>query len=256
MNPSKAMMSIFTITEFELRKVFHDPSQIFIRIIQPLLWLVVFGEVMARVRVLPDTSYSYLQFLTPGVLAQSVIFMAIFFGINLVWERDRGLLHKLLATPAPRSSIIIGKAFSAGVRSIFQAVLIFVLALIIRVHLNLNPLYILGVLLIVILTGMCFSSLSICLASIFKTRERMMGIGQAITMPLFFASSAIYPVELMPNWLKVLSHINPLTYVVDALRALLLTGDFSHLAIDIGIITLSVVILVGLATLAFRHIID
>jgi ABC-2 type transport system permease protein len=182
--------------------------------------------------------------------------MAIFFGINLVWERDRGLLHKLLSTPVPRYSIIIGKAFSAGVRSIFQAVLIFILALIIRVHLNLNPLNILGVLFIIILTGMCFSSLSICLASLFKTRERMMGIGQAITMPLFFASSAIYPVALMPNWLKVLSRVNPLTYIVDALRALMLTSDFSRLPVDVGVAALSVVILVSLATLAFRRIID
>ncbi len=256
MNPANVITSVFTITEFELRKVFHDSSQIFIRSIQPLLWLVVFGEVMAKVRVLPNTNYTYLQFLTPGVLAQSVIFMAIFFGINLVWERDRGLLHKLLSTPVPRYSIIVGKAVSAGVRSIFQAVLIFVLALIIRINLDLNPLNILGVMLIIVLTGMCFSSLSICLASLFKTRERMMGIGQAITMPLFFASSAIYPVDLMPGWLQWISRFNPLTYVVDALRALLLTGDYSHLAIDIGIVALSVVVIVGLATLAFRRIID
>lgn len=256
MNPANVITSVFTITEFELRKVFHDSSQIFIRSIQPLLWLVVFGEVMAKVRVLPNTNYTYLQFLTPGVLAQSVIFMAIFFGINLVWERDRGLLQKLLSTPVPRYSIIVGKAVSAGVRSIFQAVLIFVLALVIRINLDLNPLNILGVMLIIVLTGMCFSSLSICLASLFKTRERMMGIGQAITMPLFFASSAIYPVDLMPGWLQWISRFNPLTYVVDALRALLLTGDYSHLAIDIGIVALSVVVIVGLATLAFRRIID
>jgi ABC-2 type transport system permease protein len=256
MSVARVITNVFTITEFELRKVFHDVSQIFIRGIQPLLWLVVFGEVMAKVRVLPTTNYTYLQFLTPGVLAQSVIFMAIFFGINLVWERDLGLLHKLLATPVPRYSIIIGKAFSGGVRSIFQAILIFILALIIRVNLNLNPLDVLGVLFVVVLSGMCFSSLSIALASLLKTRERMMGIGQAITMPLFFASSAIYPVDLMPAWLKVVSHVNPLTYVVDALRALLVTSDFSHLATDLGVVVLSVVILTGLAVLAFRRILE
>ncbi len=252
----RIITNVFTITEFELRKVFHDISQIFIRAIQPLLWLVVFGEVMAKVRVLPTSDYTYLQFLTPGVLAQSVIFMAIFFGINLVWERDLGLLHKLLATPAPRYSIIIGKTFSGGVRSVFQAIVIFLLALIIRVKLNVNPLYILGVLFVVVLSGMCFSSLSIFLASLLKTRERMMGIGQVITMPLFFASSAIYPIDLMPPWLKVVSHINPLTYIVDALRALLVTSDFSHLAIDLGVVILSVIVLTGLATLAFRRVLD
>ena len=84
----------------------------------------------------------------------------------------------------------------------------------------------------------------------------MMGIGQVITMPLFFASSAIYPVDLMPGWLKVVSHVNPLTYVVDALRALLVTSDFSHLATDLGVVVLSVVILTGLAVLAFRRILE
>jgi ABC-2 type transport system permease protein len=256
MTITRTITSIFTINEFELRKVFHDPSQIFIRAIQPLLWLLFFGEVMARVSVLPDTSYSYLQFLTPGVLAQSVVFMAIFFGINLVWERDLGLLHKLLATPIPRSSIIIGKALSAGVRSIFQAIMIVLLALIIRVQLNYNPLSVLVVMFVIILSGMCFASLSISLASLFKTRERMMGIGQVITQPLFFASSAIYPVELMPPWLKVLSQVNPLTYIVDALRSLLLTGDYSHLGIDMGVLILSVVVLTGLAILAFRRVLD
>jgi ABC-2 type transport system permease protein len=250
------IMNVFTITEFELRKIFHDTSQVFIRGLQPVLWLVVFGEVMAKVRVLPSTSYTYLQFLTPGVLAQSVIFMAIFFGINLVWERDLGLLHKLLATPLPRYSIIIGKAFAGGVRSVFQAILVFILALIIRVQLNLNPLDILGVLFVIVLSGMCFSSLSIFLASLLKTRERMMGIGQVITMPLFFASSAIYPVDLMPTWLQVLSRINPLTYVVDALRALLVTSDFSHLAIDMGVILLAVIVLTSLAVLAFRRVLE
>jgi len=256
MSVARVITNVFTITEFELRKVFHDVSQVFIRGVQPVLWLVVFGEVMAKVRVLPTTSYSYLQFLTPGVLAQSVIFMAIFFGINLVWERDLGLLHKLLATPVPRYSIIIGKAFSGGVRSVFQAILIFILALIIRVQLNLNPANVLGVMLVVVLSGMCFSSLSISLASLLKTRERMMGIGQVITMPLFFASSAIYPVDLMPAWLKIVSRGNPLTYVVDALRALLVTGDYSRLPIDLGVVVLSVVILTGLAVLAFRRILE
>ncbi len=83
-----------------------------------------------------------------------------------------------------------------------------------------------------------------------------MGIGQVITQPLFFASSAIYPIELMPTWLKVLSRVNPLTYIVDALRSLLLTGDYSNLGIDIGVVILSVVVLTALAILAFRRVLE
>jgi ABC-2 type transport system permease protein len=256
MSAAAEVTNVFTIAEFELRKVFHDPSQVFIRAVQPLLWLLVFGQVMAKVRVLPTTDYTYLQFLTPGVLAQSVVFMAIFFGINLVWERDLGLLHKLLATPVPRRSVIIGKAFSGGVRSVFQAIIIFIIAEIVQVHLNLNPLFILAVLVIVILSGMCFSALSIFLASMLKTRERVMGIGQVITMPLFFASSAIYPVNLMPTWLQVVSRINPLTYIVDSLRALMVTGDFSHIGVDIAVLVASVIVLTTLAVFGFRRVLE
>jgi ABC-2 type transport system permease protein len=253
---ARSITHVFVITEFELRKLVHEPSQIFMRIVQPVLWLVVFGGVISKTRILPDSGYSYLAYLTPGVMAQSVVFMAIFYGVNLVWERERGMLHKLLSTPVPRYSIVIGKAFSAGVRSLFQAILIFILAVILRIHLNLNPLNVLGVLVVIVLTGMCFSSLSICLASFLKTRDRMMGIGQAISMPLFFASSAIYPVDLMPGWLRILSRINPLTYIVDALRSLLITSNYNDLALDFGVILAAVAILVSLAALIFKHILD
>jgi ABC-2 type transport system permease protein len=194
--------------------------------------------------------------MTPGVLAQSVMFVAIFYGVTLVWERDLGLLNKLLSTPTPRSAIVLGKAFSAGIRGIIQALAVLVLALILRVDISLNPLRLLGVFVIIILFGMCFSSLSMCLASLFRTRERVMGIGQAITMPLFFASNAIYPVSLMPKWLQVIAAINPLSYIVDALRVLLLPGYQSNFTIDILVIILATVILVSLAGWSFKRIIS
>jgi ABC-2 type transport system permease protein len=246
---------IFTITEFELRKIWHDSSQVFIRAIQPILWLLVFGQVMSQLRVISTGNYGYLEFLTPGVLAQSVIFVAIFYGFNMVMDRDMGLLHKLLSTPIPRYSIVLGKTLSAGVRSVIQALVVFILAVIIRVHLILTPFSIIGVLIIIVLTGMCFSGLSIFLASFFKTRERIMGIGQAIMMPLFFASSAIYPIDVMPTWLKVIAHVNPLSYIVDAMRALLVTADYSHLAMDFGITVLATAVLVALSSTSFSRII-
>jgi ABC-2 type transport system permease protein len=255
MSVIRLFTDIFTITDFELRKIWHDSSQIFIRAVQPVLWLLVFGQVFSKIRVIPTGDYSYIQFLTPGVLAQSVIFVAIFYGFNLVMDRDMGLLHKLLSTPIPRYSIVLGKTVSAGVRSVLQALVVFILAVIIRVHLILNPISIIGVLVIIILTGMCFSSLSIFLASFFKTRERMMGIGQAIIMPLFFASSAIYPIDVMPTWLKVIAHINPLSYIVEAMRSLLVTADYHRLWLDFGVTALATAILISLASTAFSRII-
>jgi ABC-2 type transport system permease protein len=256
MSLKRYLASVFTLAEFELRKVRHDTSQIWLRSVQPALWLLVFGSVFSQIRGITTGQYSYLQFMTPGVLAQSVMFVAIFYGINVVWERDLGLLNKLLSTPVPRSTIVLGKALSAGVRGIFQAVAVLALALIIRVHLTLTLWSVLGVFVIIILFGVCFSSLSMSLAPIFRTRERMMGIGQAITMPLFFASNAIYPVSMMPAWLKPIVIINPLSYVVDAMRALLVTGDFSSLAQDIIALIIATVVLVVLASISFRRILS
>jgi ABC-2 type transport system permease protein len=255
MNIIRWVPEILTITEFELRKLRHDFSQVFMRVVQPTLWLLVFGEVFTKTRVLSTGKYTYLQFLTPGVLAQSVIFVAIFYGLTLVWERDLGLLHKLLSTPAPRYTIIIGKALSAGVRSIFQAVVVFILAFMIGVHLNLNVFTILGVTSVIVLCGMCFSSLSMFLAALMKTRERMMGIGQAITMPLFFASSAIYPVDIMPHWLRMIVVFNPLSYAVDAMRSMLVTSNFSNLPADMGAMVLATGLLLGLASVSISRII-
>ncbi|MCX6003110.1 MAG: ABC transporter permease [Chloroflexi bacterium] len=247
---------VFTLLEFELRKVRHDSSQIWIRSVQPALWLLVFGEVFTQTKTFNTGPYTYLQFMTPGILAQSVMFVAIFYGITIVWERDLGILNKLLASPVPRSAIVIGKTLSAGLRGIFQAIVVIILALILQVKISLNPLHILGVLIIIVLLGMCFAGLSLTLASLLKTRERMMGIGQAITMPLFFASNAIYPISIMPTWLKAIATVNPLSYIVDALRALLVTGDFSKFPVDILAIAIATVVLVTVASLSFRRIVS
>jgi ABC-2 type transport system permease protein len=256
LSPKRYLSNIFTLTEFELRKIFHDSSQIWLRAVQPALWLLVFGSVFSRLSGIDTGGYTYLQFITPGILAQSVMFVAIFYGINVVWERDVGLLNKLLSTPAPYSAIVIGKALSAGVRSIFQVIVILVLALILRVNISLNPLHILGMFILVVLLGTCFSALSMCLAPVFRTRERMMGIGQAIIMPMFFASNAIYPVSLMPGWLQAIVVVNPLSYVVDAFRALLITGDFSNLPIDILALIIATAVFLALASISIKRIIS
>jgi ABC-2 type transport system permease protein len=250
------LSSVLTLAEFELRKVRHDTSQIWLRLVQPALWLLIFGTVFSQIRGISTGNYTYLQFMTPGVLAQSVMFVAIFYGITVVWERDLGLLNKLLSTPVPRSAIVLGKALSAGVRGIFQAIAVLALALIIKVHLTLTIWSVLGVFIIIVLFGMCFSSLSMSLAPIFRTRERMMGIGQAITMPLFFASNAIYPVSLMPAWLKPIVVINPLSYVVNAMRSLLVTGDFSAFPQDILALVIATIVLATLASFSFRRILS
>ena len=234
------------IAELELRKIRHDPTELLTRAIQPALWLLVFGQVLGRTQAIPTGGLPYLDFMAPGILAQSVLFIAIFHGIAIIWERDLGLVHKLLASPTPRAALVLGKGMSAGTRALSQVAIVYVLSLLLGVKINWNPLALAGVLIITILGASCFSTLSLIIACVVKTRERFMGIGQVLTMPLFFASNAIYPISLMPGWLKVISHLNPLTYEVDALRALMLAGGTSvfGLGLDMGILLMATALLV------------
>lgn len=226
------------IAEWEVRKIRHDPTDLITRAVQPLLWLLVFGEVFTRVHAIQTGNKPYLDFMAPGILAQSVLFISIFYGIAVIWERDLGVIYKFLASPTPRAALVLGKALSAGLRALPQAIVIYLLALVLGVRMNWNPLALLGVVVFIILGAACFSTFSLVIACLLKSRERVMGIGQVLTMPLFFASNAIYPITIMPVWLQVIARGNPLSYTVDALRALMLANQPSVLGLGADFIVM------------------
>ena len=246
-----------TIVGLEVRKLRHDSTELVTRAIQPALWLLIFGEVFSQVRAIPTGNLRYLDFMAPGILAQSVLFIAIFYGIAIIWERDLGIIHKLLVSPTPRTALVLGKALSAGVRGLTQAVIVYALALLLGVQVNWNPWALLGVLVVVVLGSALFSSFSLIVACIVKTRERFMGVGQILTMPLFFASNAIYPIAIMPHWLQVIARGNPLTYEVDALRTLMLNGGESIYGLlpDFGVLLGATTILVVLAGRMYPNVV-
>jgi ABC-2 type transport system permease protein len=243
------LLDAWTVAEGELRKIAHDPTELLTRAVQPVLWLLVFGQVLAQARAIPTGSLGYMDFLAPGVLAQSALFSAIFFGIAVIWERDLGVLHKYLVSPASRISLVSGKALAGGLRALVQAVVVYIVAAAIGVHLQIGVVQILGVVVVVVLGAAGFATFSLIIACLVRTRERFMGIGQVLTMPLFFASSAIYPIALMPSWLQVVAHLNPLTYQVDALRAMMVVGGTATfpIALDVGVLTFALVVLLLIA---------
>lgn len=241
----------------ELQKLSHDRTELLTRMVQPALWLLIFGTTFSRLDVLDiaDTgASSYLAFLAPGIIAQSALFISIFYGIQIVWDRDAGILAKLMVTPAPAAALITGKSFAAGVRSVAQVVGVLAIACLMGIGLTVNPLRILAAMAIVVLGAAFFACLSMTLAGLVRNRDRLMGIGQAITMPLFFASNALYPVDIMPEWLRVLSAVNPLSYEVNALRALLL-GTPGNTWLDVGVLLLAAVLGVFTASTLLRRLV-
>ena len=245
------------LADVELRKLRRDPLELLTRAIQPALWLLIFGQVMGRLKAIPTGNVSYLTFMTPGILAQSVLFIAIFYGISVIWERDLGILQKLLATPAPRTALVLGKALSAGVRGLSQGFIIYLLSLALHIPLRFRLGSIGGVAGFIILGSALFSTFSLSVACLVRTRERFMGVGQVLTMPLFFTSNAIYPLTIMPPWLRALSKANPLSYMVDALRILMVQGGQSVFGLgrDFAVLLLGLVFLVLITARLYPNVV-
>jgi ABC-2 type transport system permease protein len=238
----------------EVQKLRHDRTELFTRMVQPALWLLIFGQTFSRLHVIDTGGVDYLAFLAPGIIAQSALFISIFYGIQIIWDRDAGILAKLMVTPAPPSALITGKAFAAGVRSVVQVVAVLVLAYVMGVHMTANPLRILAAMGVVCAGSAFFACLSMTLAGLVRHRDRLMGIGQAITMPLFFASNALYPADVMPHWLRWLSAVNPLSYEVNALRGLLI-GTPTNWVADIAALLVAAVLGVVTASALLRRLV-
>jgi ABC-2 type transport system permease protein len=206
----------------EMRKLRHDHLDIFTRSVQPLLWLFVFGTALRRNQTLSGGFDDYRAYLAPGVMAQAALFVAIFFGLGVIWERDVGQLQRLLATPLPRLGIVLGKATGAAVRALAQAIVLLAVLAVAGISIRWGPVEVGGAIVLLLLGTGGFACLSMILAALVRTRERFMGIGQLVVMPLFFASSALYPLSIMPAWLRIVAHANPLSYEVHGMRDLLL----------------------------------
>ncbi|PUA34172.1 MAG: multidrug ABC transporter permease [Candidatus Terraquivivens tikiterensis] len=252
----EGLKNMLVMIELELRRLRHDRTEIYFRAVQPILWILIYGPVMSSVRAIPTGGVPYTDFITPGVMIQTTTFVSIFYGLMMVWERESGILKKLLVTPASRYSMVIGRSMASGVRALFQALIILPIALIIGVRFIPNPAYFSLAFTIIFFASGGFAAISILVASFMKTRERFMGIGQAIIMPLFFASNALYPVQMMPPILREFSTFNPLSYVVDAVRGLLITGDLSNLLMDLVAIAIFDAVSFILASISFKRIIE
>jgi ABC-2 type transport system permease protein len=252
----EAIRNMFVMIELELRRLRHDRTELYFRAVQPILWIIVFGPVMSSVKGIPTGGIPYTDFITPGVLIQSTTFLSIFYGLMMVWERDSGILKKLLVTPASRYATVIGRSMASGIRAIFQGLIVVPFALLIGVRFVPNAAYFISAFVIIFFASGGFAAISILVASFMKTRERFMGIGQAIIMPLFFASNTLYPVQMMPQALQYFSAVNPMSYVVDATRGLMITGDLTNLLIDVAAVAVFDTVMFILASISFKRIIE
>jgi ABC-2 type transport system permease protein len=247
---------VSVVLEAEIRKLLHDPAEMLSRITQPVVWLIIFAPVFSQLRQIPTGGIRYADFIAPGILSQGVLFLSVVYGINLLYDRDTGLLQKYLVSPASRGALVLGKSLASGIRNLPQTVIIYIVLGIIGGQVRWTPAAMLTVAGLVVTGSALFCSISLVLACLVKNRERFMAINQAMTVPLFFASNALYPVAMMPEWLREFTRVNPLSYLVDGLRASMLRPAHSvyGLGWDLGVQLGGLAVMVLVATRLYPRV--
>jgi len=246
----------YTIFWREMKRYRKSRSGVLIRLIQPAIWIIVIGNTFAGTQpLIKSVGYdlSYIEFMAPGVIILTAIFTSIFGGVNTLWDRRYGFMNKALTSPISRSSIALGKMLAISLVSALQASLILGIALAIGVNF-VNPLMLVPIMLIVILFSLGFSGISVVVAATAKSQETFWGIVNFLGMPLFMLSPALFPLELVPDWLAVVAKLNPVTYSVLLIRGMMTgTTQVVSTVIDLAVISGFVIVMVALASYVFTR---
>ena len=287
---------LWALTNRDLKKWYQNPIVFMIGIIQPILWLALLGKAMNIGAMFSSTSIpplpqqlaatltsqqlqglgtyfaglqstimsstfntgDYFSFMAMGMVAFVTVFTTAFVGMSVVWDRRLGFMNKVLSTPVARSVIITSKVISASIRSVFQAAIVTVIAYLLGLKLgaNFSVFSIFGVFAIVFLIGFGLSSLFTAITLRTTRMETPQAIFNLVTLPLMFASSAYFPINLMPDWLKPIAYANPISYTIDAVRRLMVFSDgFGPLPLDFAYVgVFAVVVTVICVVLSWRYL--
>ncbi len=245
--------AVYVIVSREFKKFVREKSRLISTLARPLIWLFLVGGGMSRL-VSFGSEVTYMQFIFPGILGMTILFSSIFSSISIIWDKEFGLMKEILVAPVSRFSIVIGKALSGTVISVLQTIIILMLFPFLGMELSL--LSILSIICIAALLAFCISALGIIVATFFESFESFGAIINFIVMPMFFLSGAMYPVEKLPDLLKLISRINPLTYGVDALKHAIFTdnsiADF-HIMTDLTFLFIFSIAAVADASFLFER---
>ena len=242
------------LTQRLLMASLRQPAFVAITLVQPMIWLLLFGQLFKRVVELPGfASGSYIDFLTPGVVVMTVLFSSGWSGMAFIDDMDRGVMDRMLSSPVSRGAMMLASMLNQAVSIVVQSVVVVLVGLALGADFAGGIAGILVMLLAAVLLGASFSSLSNGMALVVRTSESLIGFSTMLTLPLSFLSSAMMAREVAPGWIQTVSSYNPVDWAVVAARqALSADPDWSAVFIRLGGL-LAVAIVAGfIATRAFR----
>jgi ABC-2 type transport system permease protein len=238
-----------------LRVMGRQPAFVIIMLIQPMIWLLLFGQLFRRVVEIPGfAAEHYIDFLTPGVVVMTVLFSSGWAGMSFIEDMDRGVMDRMLSSPVSRGAMTASSTAYQGVTIVIQSVVIVVVGLIAGARFDGGPLGVLVMLVAAVLLGAAFASLSNGMALLVRTRESLIGFSTMLTLPLSFMSSAMMAKAVMPEWMQTVATYNPVDWTVVASReALSADPDWPAVLIRLGGLLAVAIVMGWLATRAFRN---
>jgi ABC-2 type transport system permease protein len=248
------LKGLYAIWYREILVFTREPSRLIGAIIQPLLWLVVFGTGLGSIIEPGSVSGAgYQQFIFPGILVMTVLFGSLFFGLYIILDKRIDFLKEVLVAPLNKSTMFFGKALGGSTDGLIQIIILLILgAIFFGIHFSFLSL--IQTFAIIILLLISVTSLGLAIGSIMESPEGFGLISSFVSFPLFFLSGALFPVTKLPVWLKVIVAINPASYAVDALRSVILGITGYSLLLDFGVLIACTIITVIIGTSAFKRI--
>ncbi len=245
---------LYTLWLREIKRFLRDRTRLISSFIQPLLWLVIFGAGFGTRFLIPGVSYQ--QYIFPGIIGQTLLFTSMFMGISVIWDKEFGFMKEILVSPVSRFTLFLGKMFGDSTDALIQGIIVFAFGSLLGI--SFDPVTFLICLPIMLLITFGLVSIGLTIASAMGSLESFGAIQTFINLPLFFLSGALFPVSGVgvPDWLRIASVFNPLTYGVDALRTVILGSAWvplQPLYVNIGVVCIFDLVMIGVGTWAFSR---
>jgi ABC-2 type transport system permease protein len=242
---------IYTIWLRENKRFVRYRSRILTSVVTPLLWLLIFGTGLGSAVRFGGGAGDYQAFIFPGIIGQTVLFTAVFSGVSVIIDRQYGFLKEILVAPISRPSIVFGKALGISTTAMIQGLILLLLSFLVGIQMT--PEIFLASAVVILLISMGLAGVGLLIASFTDSMEGFNLILSFIVLPIFLLSGALFPVTNLPTWLQVAVYLDPLTYGVDALRAIILKSSVLPLYFNVTVVALFALAMVLLSAFVFSR---
>ena len=241
--------AIYGIWLREVKVFSRERSRIITSLFTPLLWIFGFGGGLG-----PNVSvkeFNYQIFIYPGILAMSILFNSVFFGVYIVWDRKIDILKEILVAPISRTAIFVGKILGGTTDSMIQGTIMLLIGGLLGISFGFGTTILVLLFMLILTVG--FVSVGLILGSVLTSPESFGSVVSFLVFPLFFFSGALYPLENLPPWLTFLTYIDPVTYGVDGMRGILLGTSRFPILLNFSALAAFALVMIWAGTFAFKR---